>query len=176
MTLKIKTAFFSHSEVGFEKNSSTAICMHRHAENDKVEQIWQTVKMNELFSPTGLASQILLYDHVDHIRFHHDERGCQMVQLLSAYIVGPTMFVNMTPALSFTWCVIELSHSDLGLSILVHRLEVIRWIMSYGTSIGKYIDNTALMALPALTWVFERRLNSWDLVIQISHALRISVH
>ena len=25
--------------------------------------------------------------------------GCQMIQLFSAYIVGPTMFVNLTPAL-----------------------------------------------------------------------------
>ena len=43
------------------------------------------------------------------------------------------------------------SHSELGLSILVHPLEVIRSIMSYRTSLGKYIDSTALMALPALT-------------------------
>ena len=41
----------------------------------------------------------------------------------------------------------ELSHSDLGLSILVHSLEV----MSYRISLGKYIDSTALIALPALT-------------------------
>ena len=41
----------------------------------------------------------ILYDHVDHTRFHIVEMGCQMVQLLSAYIVGPTMFVNLTPAL-----------------------------------------------------------------------------
>ena len=41
----------------------------------------------------------ILYDHVDHTRFDIVEMGCQMVQLLSAYIVGPTMFVNLTPAL-----------------------------------------------------------------------------
>ena len=41
----------------------------------------------------------ILYDHVDHTRFYIVEMGCQMVQLLSAYIVGPTMFVNLTPAL-----------------------------------------------------------------------------
>ena len=29
----------------------------------------------------------ILYDHVDHTRFHIVEMGCQMVQLLSAYIV-----------------------------------------------------------------------------------------
>ena len=58
----------------------------------------------------------------------------------------------------------------------VHSLEVIRWIVSYRTSLGKYIDNTALMTLPALTCVFEWRQNSWDLVIQMSRALRISVH
>ena len=84
--------------------------------------------------------------------------------------------LSLLSSVSITWFVIELSHSDLGLSILVHSLEVIRWIMSYRTYLRKYIDSTALMALPSLTWVFEWRLNSWDLVIQISHALRISVH
>ena len=33
----------------------------------------------------------ILYDHDDHTRFHIVEMGCQMVQLLSANIVGPTM-------------------------------------------------------------------------------------
>ena len=42
----------------------------------------------------------ILYDHLDHTRFHIVEMGCQMVQLLSAHIVGPTMFVNLTPALN----------------------------------------------------------------------------
>ena len=41
----------------------------------------------------------ILYDHVDHTRFHIVEMGCQIVQLLSAYIVELTMFVNLTPAL-----------------------------------------------------------------------------
>ena len=41
----------------------------------------------------------ILCDHVDHTRFHIVEMGCQMVQLLSAHIAGPTMFVNLTPAL-----------------------------------------------------------------------------
>ena len=40
----------------------------------------------------------ILYDHVDQTRFHIVEMGCQMVQLLSAYIVGPTMFISLTPA------------------------------------------------------------------------------
>ena len=40
----------------------------------------------------------ILFDHVDHTRFHIVEMGCQMVQLLPAHIVGPTMFVNLTPA------------------------------------------------------------------------------
>ena len=44
----------------------------------------------------------ILYDHVDHTRFHIVGMGCQMVQLLSAYIVEPTMFVNLTPALAYT--------------------------------------------------------------------------
>ena len=45
--------------------------------------------------------------------------------------------------------------------------------MSNRTSLGKYIDSKALMALPALTWVSEWRQSSWDLVIQTSHRLRI---
>ena len=40
----------------------------------------------------------ILCDHVDHTRFHIVEMGCQMVQLLSAHIVEPTLFVNLTPA------------------------------------------------------------------------------
>ena len=39
----------------------------------------------------------ILYDHVDHARFNIVEIGCQMVQRLSAYIVGPTLFVKLTP-------------------------------------------------------------------------------
>ena len=45
----------------------------------------------------------ILYDHVDHTRFHIVEMGCQMVQLLSAHTVGPTMFVNLTPAKWFNF-------------------------------------------------------------------------
>ena len=41
----------------------------------------------------------ILCDHVDHTRFHIVEMGCQMVQLLSAHIAGPTMCVNLTSAL-----------------------------------------------------------------------------
>ena len=48
----------------------------------------------------------ILCDHVDHTRFHIVEMGCQMVQLLSAHIVRPTKFVNLTPAL-LTDCVIN---------------------------------------------------------------------
>ena len=40
----------------------------------------------------------ILCDHVDHTRFRIVEMGCQMVQLLSAHIAGPTMLVNLTPA------------------------------------------------------------------------------
>ena len=42
----------------------------------------------------------ILYDHVDHTRFHIVQMGCQMVQLLSVYIVERTMFVNLTPGLA----------------------------------------------------------------------------
>ena len=38
--------------------------------------------------------------------------------------------------------------------------------MSYGTSLGKYIDNTALVTLPALTLAFEWLQNSWDPIVQ----------
>ena len=40
----------------------------------------------------------ILCDHVSHTRLHTVEMGCQMVQLLSAHIVGPTMCVNLTLA------------------------------------------------------------------------------
>ena len=40
----------------------------------------------------------ILCDHVSHTRLHIVEMGCQMVQLLSAHIVGPTMCVNLTPS------------------------------------------------------------------------------
>ena len=42
----------------------------------------------------------ILYDYVDHTRFYTVEMGCQIVQLLSAFIVGPTMFADLTPASS----------------------------------------------------------------------------
>ena len=41
----------------------------------------------------------ILCDHVSHTRLHTVEMGCQMVQLLSAHIVGLTMYVNLTLAL-----------------------------------------------------------------------------
>ena len=41
----------------------------------------------------------ILYDHVEHTRFQIVEMGRQMVKPLSADVVGPTSFVNLTPAL-----------------------------------------------------------------------------
>ena len=41
----------------------------------------------------------ILCDHIDHTRFDIVEMGCQMVKLLPALIVGPTMFVNLIPAI-----------------------------------------------------------------------------
>ena len=41
----------------------------------------------------------ILCDHVSHTPLHTVEMGCEMVQLLSAHIVGPTMCVNLTLAL-----------------------------------------------------------------------------
>ena len=46
--------------------------------------------------------------------------------------------------------------------------------MSYRISLGKYIDSTALIALPTLTWNEDRTPDTW--LFKISHALRISVH
>ena len=66
------------------------------------------------------------------------------------------------------------SHDLLSSSLTLNSLEKIRWMMSYRISLGKYIVSTAPIALLALTWDFEWRQNSWDLVIRISQ--RISVH
>ena len=44
----------------------------------------------------------ILCDHVDHTRFHIVEMGFQMVQLLSAHIVGPTIFRQLEPSLIIT--------------------------------------------------------------------------
>ena len=41
----------------------------------------------------------ILCDHVSHTLLHAFEMGCQMVQLLSAQIVGQTMCVNLTLAI-----------------------------------------------------------------------------
>ena len=41
----------------------------------------------------------ILCDHVSHTRLQTVEMGRQLVQLLSAHIVGPTMCVNLTLAL-----------------------------------------------------------------------------
>ena len=51
----------------------------------------------------------MLCDHVSHTRSHSVEMGCQMVQLLSAHIAGPTMCANLTLAIDYIatdcWCV-----------------------------------------------------------------------
>ena len=46
----------------------------------------------------------ILCGHVSHTRLHTVEMGCQMVQLLSAYIVGPTMCVNFILVLDTQKC------------------------------------------------------------------------
>ena len=61
----------------------------------------------------------ILCDHVSHTRLHTVEMGCQMVQLLSAHIVGPTMCVNLTLALIITIHIIygwDEAHNDFGKS------------------------------------------------------------
>ena len=50
------------------------------------------------------AKTYILYDHVDHTRFHIVDIGCQMVQLLSADNFGPTMFINLTSAIHTGHC------------------------------------------------------------------------
>ena len=45
----------------------------------------------------------ILCDHVDHTSFYIVEMGYLMVQLLSAHIVGPTKFINLTTALGAGW-------------------------------------------------------------------------
>ena len=54
------------------------------------------------FNPSLLTETKIqiLCDHVDHTCFHIVEMGSQMVQLLSAHIVGPTIFVPLTPAIA----------------------------------------------------------------------------
>ena len=45
-----------------------------------------------------------LYDHVNHKRFNSVKMECQKIQLvLSTNIVGPTMFVYLTPALRYNF-------------------------------------------------------------------------
>ena len=53
--------------------------------------------------PNEAKIQILYY-HVDNTHFHIVEMGCQMVQPLSADIVGPKMSVNLTPAFGNASC------------------------------------------------------------------------
>ena len=57
--------------------------------------------INSTFVGLKCLTETKIQTLCDHdTRFHIAEMECQMVQLLSAYIVGPTMFVNLTPALS----------------------------------------------------------------------------
>ena len=65
--------------------------------------IWVNVITNKVVGLKCLTETKIqiLYDHVNQICFHIVEIGCQMVQLLSACIVGRIMFVNLTPALDW---------------------------------------------------------------------------
>ena len=45
--------------------------------------------MNELFSPGRLASHVLLYDHVDHTRFHIVEIEKQLKRKLPKQMPSP---------------------------------------------------------------------------------------
>ena len=62
----------------------------------------------------------LLCDHVDHTRFHIVEMGCQIVQLLSAHIVGPTMFVNLIAALVEMGFCLSLSEPNIVMAGSAH--------------------------------------------------------
>ena len=62
MTLKIKTVYFSIFRSGFWKIlRQPYVELHGQDWNDKMEQIWQAVKINKLFSPARLASQVLYW-------------------------------------------------------------------------------------------------------------------
>ena len=60
----------------------------------------------------------ILRDHVSHTRLHTVEMGCQMVQLLSAHIVGLTMCVNLTLAYSL-FSIYVRSHVTFASAILM---------------------------------------------------------
>ena len=62
----------------------------------------------------------ILCDHVSHTRLHTVEMGCQMAQLLSAHIVGPTMCVNLTLALLQMFIDVR---STLGISNLIQGVK-----------------------------------------------------
>ena len=67
----------------------------------------------------------ILYDHVDHTRFHIVEMGCRhLVQLLSAYIVGPTMFLNLTPASGVQLVILETQNNPAERSQLENEAEL----------------------------------------------------
>ena len=87
----------------------------------------------------------ILCDHVDHTRFHIVEMGCQMVQLLSAHIVGPTMFVNLTPALAFVNFITLITFRWFGQFIIVLGNQINCFLLHikfkvYGSSIMKFPD------------------------------------
>ena len=67
-----------------------------------------THTFNGLKGLTETKIQILC-DHVSHTRLHTVEMACQMVQLLSAHIVGPTMCVNLTLAIYY----LEVDHLNI---------------------------------------------------------------
>ena len=58
----------------------------------------RSVSVN-VITHTFVGLKCLTETKIQIMRFHIVDMGCQMVQLLSAHIVGPTMFVNLTPAL-----------------------------------------------------------------------------
>ena len=56
----LKTTYFSIFRSGFRKLLwQPYVELYRQAKNARVEQIWQTVKFNEPFSPAALASKVL---------------------------------------------------------------------------------------------------------------------
>ena len=70
----------------------------------------------------------ILCDHVSHTRLHTVEMGCQMVQLLSAHIVGPTMCVNLTLAL-----VLKFTGAKSNVFISLGKLLVFEFRISFLT-------------------------------------------
>ena len=95
----------------------------------------------------------ILCDHVDHTRFHIVEMECQMVQLLSAHIVRPTLFVNLVPALH---CVKETDYlcnckseiSNVCIAVEDHCFQAMKIVYHYANSCFHWLISGHLSVNP----------------------------